>query len=432
MRQFITTLRIITNPRVLVATWRAFRWRHEAVRQNTHSPAQIAPKDRWQRLRAWKHLFQWLNRERVTRHQGRWVINSLLPTFPSSAYDRTLERLLGQRQLFPQTAFLAVTADCPADCSYCSMKGRNVGQLLSTKQWCDVINQLHGLGTSLIALTGGEPLKRHDLPELIHAAHQSGMEVQLFTSGVGLTQARIETLRDAGLWAFGVSLDRTDQDTVDRICSIPGAFEAAVAALEMSKRAGLYTFINAVADRQMVVSGEYRRLHDLARRLKLHELRLIEISSCGHTQTNECRTLLQPEHVAELRRFHREVNRRGRLPKIVAFSEIESPEMFGCVAGTLHLFIDPAGDVCPCNFTPLSFGNVLTEPLETIWRRMSIAMRQPRRYCFVQTNGEIVQRQADGNGFPLPKELSCRIAAEAREDGLPDYFAVVTTPFGFP
>ena len=126
-----------------------------------------------------------------------------------------------------------------------------------------------------------------------------------------------------------------------------------------------------------------------------------------------------PEQVAELRRFHRDTNRRGRGPKVSAFPEIESPELFGCGAGTFHVFIDPSGNVCPCDFVPLLFGNVVHERLDAVVRRMGEAMRQPRRHCFLQTNAATIQRHAAGHGYPLSPEVSLQVAAESPKKDCP-------------
>jgi hypothetical protein len=129
--------------------------------------------------------------------------------------------------------------------------------------------------------------------------------------------------------------------------------------------------------------------------------------------------------VAEIRQFHVATNRRGRLPKVCAFNQIESPEVFGCGAGTQHLFIDSAGEVCPCDFTPLSFGQVTQAPLAAIWDRMNDAMGNPRRHCFIQKHHSLIA-QSSRTGYPLPLEQSQQVCAIAGKEPLPDYFALVT------
>ena len=426
-------MRVLMNPRIALPTLRAF-WKTRSYGGNDISSngRRTATGSIRQKLCALEFVRRWLRNERLIRHRGRWIVNSFVTPFPGKAYERFLDNFLPNQPLTPLSAFLALTANCPANCSYCSLKGRRLGQDLTTEQWLTVIDQTLQLGTSLIAFSGGEPLLREDLPDLVRAAHAGGAEVQLFTSGIGATRPIFETLRNAGLWAVGVSLDRTDEASVNKQAGTSLAFQSAVSAIEMAHDSGIYTFINAIADLDAVMSGEHRRLYDLARRLKVHELRLIEPLPCGGLSTSSDHCFLGPEHIAELRRFHREVNRRGRLPKVCAFNEIESPELFGCVAGTLHFYVDPTGEVCPCDFTPLSFGNVLSERLDVIWRRMSGALGLPRRYCFMKENVENVRRYAATHGVPLPAEISCQIAESSPFGPLPDYFKVATKPFGFP
>ena len=92
----------------------------------------------------------------------------------------------------------------------------------------------------------------------------------------------------------------------------------------------------------------------------------------------------------------------------------------------------PSGNVCPCDFVPLSFGNVLDERLQVIVRRMGEAMRQPRRHCFLQTNAALIDRHAAKHGYPLPPQLSVQVAAEAPQEPLPDYLQCVASHWDSP
>jgi MoaA/NifB/PqqE/SkfB family radical SAM enzyme len=166
-------------------------------------------------------------------------------------------------------------------------------------------------------------------------------------------------------------------------------------------------------------------MHTLANECGAHELRLVEPMPCGLLAQGGADSLLGPEHIAAIRRFHVESNRQRLRPKVCAFNQIESPELFGCGAGTQHLFVDAAGEVCPCDFTAMSFGNAAREPLELIWSRMSEAMGNPRRHCFIQAHHDLLLKHAGGH-FPLPPEKSRLVCAEAGRGPLPDYFQLVT------
>ena len=366
---------------------------------------------------------KWLDGEHITRFEGQWVINSFLPPFPGRAYNRLFENLLGERKWSPVSAFLAVTSECPANCWHCSLKKRRGGNH-PTGTWRRVIGELHELGVSLFSITGGEPLTRPDLAELVRAIKDGGGEVMMFTSGIGMTAERARELKDAGLWAVCVSMDRDDADEVGRMRCFPGALEAAENTLRLAKDAGIYTCVNCVADRSCVETQLYKTLYEKSKTLGVDEFRLIEPMPCGRLHDADDSTFLTPEQVAELRRFHRETNRRlnarSHSTKVCAFNEIESPELFGCSGGTRHLFIDAAGEVCPCDFTPLSFGNVTEEPMAVIWSRMSSALKHPRRHCIVQHHHELIQLHTQTR-IPAEVTESLKAAAALPEEPLPDF-----------
>jgi len=425
MRHALNMLRVLADHRIVGPPVRLARHLRRRIAHESDGKSGSTRNALRKRLAALQFIGRWLRREGLRRHNGQWVVNSFLPPFPGPAFDRMFAPQYFERPYVLCSASLAVTGDCPADCWHCSMKNRRHGRPLTTADWLDTIGRLLSLGTYNIGITGGEPLLRNDVPELVQAASSGGAVVEVFTSGIAVTEAKLDALRDAGLWAVGVSLDHTDPATVNRLRGTPCAFDAAIAALELSRRKGFYTLINAVADRAMVNSGEYRRLYELGDRLKLHELRLIEPMPCGRLGTISAGQLLDAEQIARLRQFHRAMNCRGRWPKVCAFNEMESPELFGCNAGTGHLHIDPNGDVCPCDFVPLSFGNIREEPLETVYDRMSQAMRHPRRRCFIQSNAPLIQIHSPDREYPLSTELSMQVAAQAPAEPLPDYFRVV-------
>ena len=96
--------------------------------------------------------------------------------------------------------------------------------------------------------------------------------------------------------------------------------------------------------------------------------------------------------------------------------------MFGCGAGFHHLFIDAIGNVCPCDLTPLSFGNVFEEPLEKIWLKMGQVFDLPRCGCLMK---EICTKTSNlmDSKLPLDSEKSFDLCqAVSRDDKLPKVY----------
>ncbi len=123
-------------------------------------------------------------------------------------------------------------------------------------------------------------------------------------------------------------------------------------------------------------------------------------------------------------RLHKTWNHRGRAPAIASFSHLESDALFGCGAGNHHLFIDAVGNACPCDLTPLGFGNVCEEPLYDIWSRMGEWFPLPRRGCLVRDLREATNVLPTAATFPLCRpdsEALCR--QHLRKTPLPAVFA---------
>jgi MoaA/NifB/PqqE/SkfB family radical SAM enzyme len=121
-----------------------------------------------------------------------------------------------------------------------------------------------------------------------------------------------------------------------------------------------------------------------------------------------------------LRDFHIRHNRRGAGPAVAALAYLESPEMFGCGGGFHHLHIDAGGEVCPCDLTPLSFGNITDEPLEHIWTRMGRTFDRPRCRCLMADLAGRISPQA---ALPLAPSASRTLCPPPdRDEPLPQAY----------
>ncbi len=372
-----------------------------------------------------KFARHWLKGERLTKHDGQWVLNSFFPPFPSLAYNRMFENMLSGRKFSPVSAFLAVTGDCPFDCVYCSAKNRAKINY-STDQLKDIIKQLYANGLSILGLTGGEPMLRKDLCDIIRYATEKGITTILFTSGYKLDDDMAKHLKASGLWSACMSLDSTVPEEFNKMRNSENAYSTAVDALRCAKAAGLYTMIGAVAHSKFIKSRRHEELYRFAVSNKIDELRFVEPMPCGKLTKNPENFLLSSDDIKAIRAFHVKMNQGRGYTKVCAFNHVEGPDMLGCGAGTQHLYIDSGGEVCPCDFTPMSFGNILNESFVDIWSRMTSAMVMPRRHCFIQKNHEEINNLIEQtDSYPLEAKDSCSLCKKIGHDDYPDYFKTV-------
>ena len=357
--------------------------------------------------------------ENPQRHNGRLHINSFFPPCPSPAFDRFLQTAI-ERWRVPYSVYYAVTDRCPYHCPHCSY-GRHVSGQLATEQALAVVEQVRRLGAITMGFTGGEPLLRDDLPDLIAATGE--MATVVFTTGLNLTDVQAKALRDAGLDCMTIGIESDRPGEHDAVRGVEGSFATAMAAIRIAREAGVFTAISTMATREKLRDGTLLRMAELASRCGAQEFRILEPVPTGRC-AREDGAILTAEESAQLTRLHKRWNRRGRPPAIAAFSHLESDALFGCGAGYHHLFIDAVGNVCPCDLTPLAFGNVCEESLYDIWVRMGEWFPVPRCGCLIRQLHETSDVFQTADTFPLCRpdsEAICR--QHIAETPLPAVFA---------
>src|SRR3954468_10673537 len=145
----------------------------------------------------------------------------------------------------PVYAVWEVTLRCDLSCRHCgSRAGRARPDELTTAECLDLIRQLAELGTHEIALIGGEAYLRDDWAELISAIKRHGMRPVMATGGRGMTAERAREGAKAGLYSVSVSIDG-EPETHDRLRGVRGSHEAAFAALENLRDAGVIITVNS-------------------------------------------------------------------------------------------------------------------------------------------------------------------------------------------
>lgn len=311
---------------------------------------------------------------------GRTHINSFFPPYPSKAFDRFLEAVFNRWRV-PFSAYFAVTDQCPYACPHCSY-GKHIRGHLDTAKALEVIRQLKSIGTITIGFSGGEPLLRNDIVQLVNAAGGDTATV-MFTTGYNLTTELARDLYNARLDCITIGIESDDSAKHDAIRGVKGSFDTALSAIDVSLAAGLYTAISTIAGRDKLNDGTLERLAQLAADWGVHEFRILEPIPTGR-YSGENLEILTPDESRRLARFHKDWNKKGNGPAIACFAHLESDAMFGCGAGFHHLFIDALGNVCPCDLTPLKMGNCLDEPLCRIWTRMRQWFDLPRCGCLMK------------------------------------------------
>lgn len=306
-------------------------------------------------------------------------------------YVRGLERAArGER--VPLVAHVSVTDRCRYRCARCSNIASG-GPDPSLKALSALFGELKAAGGASVALTGGEPGMREDLPEIVRACAPE-LAPMLFTSGRPLNAGGAKELRSSGLVAAFVSLDHFSPEEHDRIRGLRGAHASALRAIDLFLAAGVYTAAQAVVEGPLLRNGAMEEFLDFCRGLGVHEVMLLEPVPVG--PDSPCSPLDQPAR-DELARLHLRAARDAALPKVSAMSFLEGPRFLGCQAGFSFLYVTTGGEVFPCDLAPLSFGNVYEVGLREILARMARHIPRPSRKCLALRMRETAQER----GVPI-------------------------------
>jgi pyrroloquinoline quinone biosynthesis protein E len=282
----------------------------------------------------------------------------------------------------PQALIAEVTHRCPMHCVYCSnpleMKGRE--NELSTDAWIKIIGEAAELGCLHLNLTGGEPLSRNDLLQLVRAGRSAGLYVNLITSGLGLTSERLASLIEAGVDHIQLSF----QDHLEGPANVFGGTRAHAHKLkvaELIREQPVAFTVNLVVHR-----GNLDRLDDLiefAEGLGPGKLEIANVQYYGWAFKN--RALLLPtgeqleKSLSIVASARERLKGKMRIDFVLPdyYAKYPKPCMGGW--GKLVMLIDPAGRAMPCHAADvipgLVFENAQDRPLRWIWQESAAFQR---------------------------------------------------------
>lgn len=274
----------------------------------------------------------------------------------------------------PLSLLAELTYRCPLKCPYCSnpLELRRYRDELDTATWQRVLAEAAELGVVQVHFSGGEPLVRRDLPDLVREAGRLGLYTHLSTGGTLADEAALQRLQVAGLDAIQISLQDASPEENDRLAGA-SSFEQKRLAVEIAKRLEFPVTLNVVLHRENL--DRLEAIIELARRWKVDKLELAHTQYTGWAFRNRealLPTRAQVERAAET--VAAACERLGEQPEIVHvlpdyFQPFPKPCLHGW--GRVFLTVAPDGAVLPCQtareIPGLDFPNVRHASLADIW-----------------------------------------------------------------
>lgn len=278
----------------------------------------------------------------------------------------------------PPLALIAeLTHRCPLKCPYCSNPVALAPQMaeLPGSAWRKVFDEAAALGVMHVHFTGGEPLARRDLAELVRAAAGHGLYTNLITSAVSLNEARLTELTDAGLDHVQISFQDVEAVAADRIGGYPGGHARKRAAAELVRGAGLALTLNFVVHRLNL--ERLPAMIAMGLELGAGRIEIAHVQYYGWALLNRAALLPSPEQVesatATVEAARLEL--KGRLVIDYVAPDYYAARPKACMGGWARqsLLVTPVGKALPCHAAEtlpgLEFPSVLDHSLAEIWER---------------------------------------------------------------
>jgi pyrroloquinoline quinone biosynthesis protein E len=288
----------------------------------------------------------------------------------------------------PYALLAEITYRCPLHCPYCSNPvaaslceaprrpqggGYNNGEL-TTQEWKRVVNEAAALGVLQIGFSGGEPLARPDLAELIRVARETKLYTNLITSGIGLDDDRLRALRDAGLDSIQLSFQSDESNLADEIAGAR-AHERKLGVAEKIRASGIPLSLNFVIHRRNI--DRLPQMIDLAEALGAERMELANVQFYGWAFRNRAALLPTREQVDRARDVATTAKARlaGKIDIFYVLPDYYETRPKPCLNGwgRRYLTVNPIGDVLPCPtassaIPDLRLENVRASDLDWIWR----------------------------------------------------------------
>jgi pyrroloquinoline quinone biosynthesis protein E len=297
----------------------------------------------------------------------------------------------------PLWLVLELTYRCPLKCVWCNNPldfERYGGSELTTEEWKDVLRQARALGSLQLGFSGGEPMLRDDVEELVGYASGLGYYTNLITSGIGLTEKRLAALKNAGLKQIQLSIQSADRALTNELVGAR-AHDIKLDVARRIKAHGFPMVLNVPVVRQNI--DQVERILAMAESIGVDYLEFANIQYYNWALLNREELLPTREQIEHAESAVKAARERlgNRMTIYFVIPDYYEGRPKACMNGwgTIHLTIAPDGAALPCQevrvIKGLEFPTVREKPLAWIWNESPLFrkfrgddwMQEPCRSC---------------------------------------------------
>lgn len=237
-------------------------------------------------------------------------------------------------------------------------------------------------------------------------------EIWVNSTGDGITLERLQELTGLNVTAIMFSLHAYEPEKLNSFMGSPYAWETMAKAIDLCHQAGIAVAFNICLQKEAFYNGTFEKVMEKAKEFKAAIIQLIKPKPAGGWLETGAGVFNEEDiqHIKELVNKYNHNTQYQDYPSISAQVIEEDKDVFGCTAGgTDRFYLNAKGDVQPCEFLNISFGNIQDEDFEVIYQRMRAQFAEPGE-CWLceKYSGKISQLFREHNlpSLPLDPELS--------------------------
>lgn len=345
-----------------------------------------------------------------------------VPGYPSRAFFTACEKFAVFGEKLPcVVALVSVTSACTYRCEHCYQR-LDTGKDVDLDTLKKAVNYLQDNGVAFFNIEGGEPFLTFDRLLALCREIDDRSEIWINTTGYGVTKEKLIELKQTSLTVIMFSLHSHDPETLNRFMGNESAWQNMVKAIELCHEVGIPVAFNSCIPLEDFRNGNFEKVMQQAKDFGGSLIQIIKPKPSGawlekgveHYTPKDYTLIKQKVNIYNLASRYRDY------PAISAQIIEEDQEMFGCTAGgTDRVYLNAKGDVQPCEFLNISFGNIVDEDVGLIYQRMREAFKIPQTCISCEKYARDIYRlyqEHDLKQLPLPQELTQQICAKMTQD----------------
>jgi MoaA/NifB/PqqE/SkfB family radical SAM enzyme len=367
-------------------------------------------------IRRLLYFLKTIKKNKFLRFGKKIKMDLYIPYFPSPAFWQAADKFKVFDEKLPcTTVLLSITKACRFHCEHCYQR-HDLGADTPAETLAPVIQELQNQGIAFFNIEGGDPFLRYEELTEVCGVIDDRSEIWVNSTGDSVTAHRLMELKTkAPLTSLMFSMHSPEKELVNKFMRSGKAWSIMEEGIAACHQAGIAPSINTCIQRDGFFDGSFEGIMEEAKKQGVLLVQIIHPKPAGGW-LNKSMPQFSAEDVKVIKAKINQYNHHKAFrdyPAIYAQLMEEDQDMYGCTAGgTDRFYINAKGDVQPCEFLHLSFGNIKTEPFQAIYQRMRDSFPSGHEDWLCEKYADPIaqiMREEGLTALPLSPELSRKV-----------------------